>query len=103
NSRLVGQGHKFAVHTDVGIVADFQVQVGGFALHGNAKQIINMHNAVLPQEAQAHRNADEDWRENTMLRFAKQSGFVLNSSFSATPNCPAKNFASATTPLPSRV
>jgi hypothetical protein len=59
----------------VWIVADLQVQVGRFALHGNAKQIINMHSAVLPQTPGSGNAAI--WQKGITLRHASQSGFQL--------------------------
>ena len=40
---LIGERHQFAIHADVRIVADLEMKVAGFALNGDAQQVINSH------------------------------------------------------------
>src|SRR5580704_8490075 len=46
DARLIGQRNQLAVDAQVRVVADLQVQVGGAPLHGDAKQVINVHARV---------------------------------------------------------
>jgi hypothetical protein len=40
------------VHAQIRVIADFQVQVGGFVFHRAAEEIVNAygHNVLTPQE-----------------------------------------------------
>jgi hypothetical protein len=55
---MVAEWDKFAIHADMRVVADFEVQVGGLTLHGDSQQVVNMHvlSEFLPE-----------WLESTML------------------------------------
>src|SRR5258708_4814854 len=73
NAGLVGQRDKFSIHAHVGIVANFQVKIRSFALHGDSQKIINMHSSLLtrnqPGRAETYhaatRNAIREPAEDT--------------------------------------
>jgi len=43
---LIGQRNQFAIDAQMWIVADLEVQIGSAPLHGDAKQIIDIHSRV---------------------------------------------------------
>jgi hypothetical protein len=44
---MVGEGYKLAVNANVGIVADLEMKVAGFALSCYAQQVIDAHRTTL--------------------------------------------------------
>ena len=54
NAWLFCERHQFAIHAHVRIVANFQMKVGGFTLHRNSEQIINVHISLVPKNPLGH-------------------------------------------------
>src|SRR5262249_2987729 len=75
---LIRERNQFAVNTDVRIVAHLEVKVGGFALHGNSKQIINMHISLEPKKPGVEPNNQTFvalmWPKSTTTFAQTQSG-----------------------------
>src|SRR6266516_1816595 len=55
-STILGKQSSSSARILVGIIANFQVQVGGAALHGDAKQIINIHSGPSATLLMMNRN-----------------------------------------------